>query len=220
MKNEEIISKIKGKITDAAHIDLVKTPVDFRSEGEKLIMEGMVDTLSVKRKAFIAASSVYPGIVDNVKVKPASRMGDSEIIRHLEGSFDEDYAMEGLSIDVSVTRDGIVHLDGKVHSLTQKRLAEVRAWWVPGSVDVINNLEVNPHEKDSDDEINDTVKLVFERDKLVRDGNILVKVKDSVVTLTGLVKSTAAKDAAEEDLWCISGVRNVINKLEVEKFGR
>lgn len=123
----------------------------------------------------------------------------------------------GLSIDVSVTRDGIVHLDGKVHSLTQKRLAEVHAWWVPGSVDVINNLEVNPHEKDSDDEINDTVKLVFERDKLVRDSNILVKVKDSVVTLTGLVKSTAAKDAAEQDLWYISGVRNVINKLEVEK---
>ncbi len=215
MKNEEIICKIKGKITDATHIDMVKTPVDFRSEGQKLIMEGMVDTVSVKRKAFIAASSVSPGIVDNVKVKPASRMGDAEIIRHLENSFDEDYAMKGLSIDVSVTRDGIVHLDGMVHSLIQKRLAEVLAWWVPGSVDVINNLEVNPYEKDSDDEINDTVKLVFERDKLVRDSNILVKVKDSVVTLTGLVKSTAAKDAAEEDLWCISGVRNVINQLKV-----
>ena len=215
--NENIINQVRGKITDAAHIDLVKTPIDFSCEDGKIVMEGMVDGISSKRKAVIAASTVCPGIIDRLKVKPASHMGEAEIMRHLENAFDEDYALEGLSIDVSVTKDCIVHLDGTVHSLVQKKLAEVLAWWVPGSVDVINNLEVNPQEKDSDDEINDTAKLVFERDKLVKDGNILVKVKDYAVTLTGLVKSTAAKDAAEDDLWYMSGVRDVINKLEVEK---
>lgn len=219
MKSEEIINKIKGAITDAAHIDLVKTPINFGFEDGKLIMEGMVENISIKRKALLIARDIKgdDNLIDRLKVKPASHMGEAEIIRHLEDAFDEDYALEGLSIDVSVTKDCIVHLDGTVHSLTHKKLAEVHAWWVPGSVDVINNLEVNPQEKDSDDEIKDTAKLIFERDKLVKDGNILIKVKDSVVTLTGLVKSTAAKDAAEDDLWYMSGVRNVINQLEVEK---
>lgn len=213
--SEDIISKVKGRITDAAHVDLVKTPIDFRCEESKLFMEGMVDRVSTKRKAVTAASSVCPEVVDMLKVKPASHMGDAEIIRHLEDAFDEDFALEGISVDISVTRDGIVHLDGTVNSLAQKRLAEVLAWWVPGSTDVINNIEVNPQEKDSDDEIKDTVKLVFERDKLVKDGNVLVKVKGSIVTLTGLVKSTAAKDAAEDDVWCIFGVRDVVNNLEI-----
>lgn len=217
MKNEEIVSRIKGDITDATHIDLVKTPIDFGFEDGKLVMEGMVDRISTKRKALLIAMDVKGDdrIIDRLKVKPASHMGDAEIIRHLENALDGEYTLEGLPIDISVTRDGIVHLDGTVNSLAQKRLAEVLAWWVPGSVDVVNNIEVTPQEKDSDDEIKDTVKLVFERDKLVKDGNVLVKVKGSIVTLTGLVKSTAAKEAAEDDVWCIFGVRDVVNKLEV-----
>lgn len=219
MKSEEIINKIKGSIADATHIDLVKTPIDFRFEDGKLVMEGMVEGISIKRKALLTAREVKgdDNVIDRLKLKPASHMGDAEIIRHLEDALDQEYALEGSPIDVSVTRDGVVHLEGTVHSLIHKRLAEVLAWWVPGSVDVINNLEVIPQEKDSDDEIKDSAKLVFERDKLVKDSSVLVKVKDSVVTLSGLVKSTAAKDAAEDDLWYMSGVRNVINQLEVEK---
>lgn len=211
--NDNIISKIKGRVADSAHIDFVKTPIDLSFEDGKIIMDGVVDSISVKRRAVNSATGVFPDIIDRVKVKAASHMGDAEIIRHIEDAFDEDYSISGITVDVSVTKDSVVHLEGTVHSLMQKRLAEVFAWWVPGSVDVINNIKVEPREKDSDDEIKDTVRLVFERDKLVKDSSIVVNVKDSVVTLSGHVKSEAARDAAEDDVWYIKDVREVVNNL-------
>ncbi len=216
MVNEKIISKIKGAITDAAHIDMVKTPIAFSCEDGKMVMAGTVDSISIKRKASLAAAGICPGVIDRLNVKPASRMEDLEIADHMQNILDEEYTLEGLPIEVKVG-EGIVYLGGKVPSLAHKRLAEVLAWWVPGSINVVNNIGVVPQENDSDDEINDTVKLVFEKDKLVRDGNIVVKVKDSAVTLSGIVKSTAAIDAAEDDVWYISGVNNVVNQLKVEK---
>lgn len=212
MINENIISKIKGAITDAAHIDLVRTPISFSCEDGKMVMEGMVDGISIKRKAFLAAANICPGVIDGLKVKPANHMEDLEIADHMQDILNQEYTLEGLPIEVKVG-EGIVHLGGKVPSLAHKKLAEVLAWWVPGSINVVNNIEVVPSEKDSDDEIKDIVKLVFERDKLVRDGNIVVKVKDSAVTLSGIVKSSAAIDAAEDDVWYIPGVNNVVNQL-------
>ena len=41
-----------------------------------------------------------------------------------------------------------------------KRLAGVLAWWVPGTRDVVNGLEVVPIREDSDDEIAEAVNLV------------------------------------------------------------
>ena len=216
MVNEKIISTIKGAITDAAHIDMVKTPIAFSCEDGKMVMAGTVDSISIKRKASLVAAGICPGVIDRLNVKPASRMEDLEIADHMQNILDEEYTLEGLPIEVKVG-EGIVYLSGKVPSLAHKRLAEVLAWWVPGSLNVVNNIGVVPQENDSDDEINDTVKLVFEKDKLVRDGNIVVKVKDSIVTLSGIVKSTAAIGAAEDDVWYISGVNNVVNQLKVEK---
>lgn len=215
MVNEKIIGRIKGAISDAAHIDLVKTPIAFSCEDGKMVMAGTVDSISIKRKASLAAARICPGVIDRLNVKPASRMEDLEIADHMQDVLDQEYTLEGLPIRVRVG-EGIVYLDGEVPSLAHKRLAEVLAWWIPGSTNVVNNIGVVPVEKDSDDEIKDTVKLVFDKDKLVRDGNVAVKVKDFTVTLSGIVKSSAAVDAAEEDVWYIPGVNNVINKLKVE----
>lgn len=217
MKNEEIISKIKAGIVNDTHTDLVKNPISINFDNDTLVMEGVVDRVSIKKRALLIAGKITGkngGVIDRLRVKPVGKMEDLEIAEHLQDLFDQEYELEGLPIEVRAG-DGIVYLDGEVHSLAHKRLAEVFAWWVPGIADVKNNLMVVPPEKDSDDEIKDTVKLVFERDKLVKDGNIVVKVKDSVVTLKGLVKSSAAVDAAEDDVWFVSGVRDVVNKLEV-----
>lgn len=218
MKNEDIISKIKAGITDATHADLVKTPIDFKFKNGTLVMEGTVNGIFIKKKAFLIAKGVVgqDGVIDKIRVKPASRMGDLEIATHIQEAIGQENTLEDTNIEIEVGT-GVVYLEGEVHSLAQKRLAEVLAWWVPGSVEVINNLKVIPIERDSDDEITDTVKLVFERDKLVKDSNsgIRVKTKNAFVTLTGIVKSTAAKDAAEDDAWYVAGVRDVINHLEV-----
>jgi len=211
-----VISKVKAEIVNGTHIDLVKTPIDFKIEDGTLVMDGMVGSILVKRKAVWIAMESKKQVIDRLRVKPANQMGDLEIATHVQEAIGQDYTLEGADIDIQVS-EGAVYLEGEVHSLVHKRLAEVLAWWVPGTINVNNNLRVMPHENDSDDEITDVVKLVFEKDKLVNSGNVLVKTRNSVVTLTGLVRSTAAKEAAEEDVWYVSGVHNVVNKLEIEK---
>ena len=117
-------------------------------------------------------------------------------------------------IEVSVT-DGVVLLDDHVNNLAQKRLAGALAWWVPGSRDVINGMAVEPPEEDSDDEITDAVRLVLEKDHLVKEDHIRVRTKNSMVTLEGEVSSEAQRDMAEFDAWYVFGVDKVVNKLEV-----
>jgi osmotically-inducible protein OsmY len=46
-------------------------------------------------------------------------------------------------------KEGVVTLDGEVSSLAHKRLCGVLAWWVPGSRDVVNGLEVRVDEVDN-----------------------------------------------------------------------
>ena len=95
-------------------------------------------------------------------------------------------------IQVSVT-DGVVLLDDHVTSLIQKRLAGVLAWWVPGSRDVINGMEVVPLQDDSDQEIAKAVRLVLEKDPFVNVERIRVTVEKAVVTLEGDAPSCAAE---------------------------
>src|SRR6266568_5119476 len=59
-------------------------------------------------------------------------------------------------IEVEV-EGGVVTLNGQAGSLSHKRLAGVLSWWVPGSRDVVNGLEVVPPMEDNNDEVVDAV---------------------------------------------------------------
>jgi osmotically-inducible protein OsmY len=113
--------------------------------------------------------------------------------------------------------DGVVTLDGQVSSLSHKRLAGVLAWWVPGSRDVVNGLEVAPIQEDSDDEIAEALKLVLEKDPLINAYRIRVTVRSAVVILEGLVVNNAESEIAEMDAWYVFGVDRVVNRLECER---
>ena len=73
--------------------------------------------------------------------------------------------------------DGVVTLDGRVPSLSHKRLAGVLVWWVPGSRDVINGLEVSPIQEDNDDEVTDAIRLVLEKDPFINAGQIQLRIR-------------------------------------------
>lgn len=119
-------------------------------------------------------------------------------------------------IDVEVT-DGVVVLNGAVTSLSAKRLAGVLAWWVPGSRDVVNGLEVSPPQEDNDDEVVDAIRLVLEKDPFVNAAQIRVSCRNYIVTLEGLVKSEAQRQMAEADAWYVFRVDWVVNLLQTEK---
>jgi osmotically-inducible protein OsmY len=114
----------------------------------------------------------------------------------------------------AAVEDGIVTLNGQVRSLSHKRLAGVLAWWIPGTRDAINGIEVVPDQIDDDDEITDAVRLVLEKDRFVDETEIRIHTTDRVVTLEGYVPNDRIREMAEMDAWFVFGVDRVVNRLE------
>lgn len=202
-----------------------------------LTMEGEVGRVAEKKIALETAARIpgVVGIVDRLRVRPATPMGDGAIRDAVRDSLlgEVVLAANGIAvrakgrselvraarppagtIEISV-EDGVVTLDGEVTGLGEKRMAGVLAWWVPGSRDVVNGLGVTPPEQDSDDAITDALRQVLEKDPLLGSETITVTTRDAVVTLDGVVPSEETRRAAEDDAWCLLGVDGVDNRLEV-----
>lgn len=210
------VKVLRAALTDTLHIDLARNPIECRLEDDAVVMEGMVEGIAEKKRALLIAMGLegVPGVVDRLRVRPSSVMTDEEIKQHIIDAISWENTLSAADIRAEVS-GGVVDLEGKVGSLTHKRLAGVLAWWVPGSMDVINSLEIEPAEEDTDDEITDAVRTALEKDRLVDASCISVRTKDWVVTLSGTVASEAEKSAAEADAWYVWGVNDVINNIEV-----
>lgn len=207
-----------GLLTDKAGIYHEKTPVRCSVEKGAITLEGVVDGISQKKLALFLAMGLpgIEGVVDRLTVRPSKQMSDAEITEHITASLSAEQTLSQAGIGVEV-KGGAVDLEGTVGSLTHKRLAGVLAWWVPGVCDVINSLDVSPPEDDADGEIDDAVRIVFEKDRLVDAGRIIPKTQNWVVTLTGTAGSEIEKEAAENDAWYVWGVNDVINRITVRR---
>ncbi len=201
-------------------------------------IEAEVENVALKRLVLerLAATPGVSAVIDRLRVKPAVAMSDDGILDHLRKAYYQEPAFQGLKIkqredhtvklvrdalprasgeiEIEVT-DGVVILNGSVPSLASKRLAGVLAWWVPGSRDVINGIVVEPPEDDAPIQIEEAVRIALEKDPFLDSSQIRVGVRGTVVRLTGLVPSEAARDAAEWDAWYVFGVDDVINEIAV-----
>ena len=207
-----------------------------------LILEVEVETAAQKKIALRCAAAVpgVRGIVDRVRVRPASHMGDAEIRAHLRsmltrepsfaglrirelrgdgwhvvgGPVDDKVGEEGHGIDYEVS-DGVVTLDGSVPGLASKRLAGVLAWWIPGSRDVVNGMAVEPEEEDGPDRIEEAVRIALEKDPYVDASQVKVGVRLRIVRLTGSLPNESQRHMAEMDAWYVFGIDDVVNEIEV-----
>ncbi|MEE9590943.1 MAG: BON domain-containing protein [Thermodesulfobacteriota bacterium] len=216
MKEEKIIKDIMAYLTKELHIDLQISPIKIWLEGDAIVMEGQLDSIAYKKKALLKAISIpgTSGVIDRLRVRPSKEMSDKEITNHLSDALTEESSIDESSINIEIN-NGVVDLEGTVPSLSHKRLAGVLAWWVPGSTEIINSLDVQPPEEDSDDEVTDAIKIVFEKDRLVDSSSILVATKGWVVTLSGTVNDDIERKAAENDAWYVWGVDGVVNNIKV-----
>jgi osmotically-inducible protein OsmY len=87
------------------------------------------------------------------------------------------------------------------------------AWWIPGVRDVVNGIAVDPPEEDGPDQIEEAVRVVLDCDPAVDAAQIKVGVRAKIVRLTGLVRSEAMREKAENNAWAVFGVDDVINKI-------
>jgi osmotically-inducible protein OsmY len=200
-------------------------------------IESEVPTIAVKRLALerLAGIPGIGGIVDRLRVKPASAMSDDGILDHLRKAYYQEPAFQQFAIEarekgrqklvraglpgakgqieVEVER-GVVTLNGSLPSLASKRLAGVLAWWVPGVSDVVNGITVDPPEEDAPIQIEEAVRIALDKDPLFDASQIRVGVRGRTVRLTGWVPTPAERDAAEWDAWYVFGVDDVINEIE------
>ncbi|RPH79453.1 MAG: BON domain-containing protein [Nitrospiraceae bacterium] len=234
----QVLTAVRAAFEREPRINLHKCPVRMDFSDGVLTLEGEAEHVAAKKLSLELAIAVpgVTGIVDRLHVRPSTHMGDGAILDAVrdallyapglqnctiqlkrKGTWEtvrEATVMPHGVIQVSVT-DGVVLLDDHVTSLIQKRLAGVLAWWVPGSRDVVNGMEVVPLQEDSDEEIAKAVRLVLEKDPFVNAERIRVTVKQAVVTLEGDAPSVPQKEMAEFDAWYVFGVDKVDNRLEV-----
>ena len=234
----QVLTSVRAAFEREPRINLHKYPVRMEFSDGVLTLEGEAEHVAAKKLSLELAIAIagVTGIVDRLHVTPSVHMGDGAILDAVRDALLYAPGLQSCTIQVkrkgtwetvreatvtphgviqlSVT-DGVVLLDDHVTSLIQKRLAGVLAWWVPGSRDVINGMEVVPLQEDSDEEIAKAVRLLLVKDPFVNAERIRVTVKKSVVTLEGDAPSEPQKEMAEFDAWYVFAVDKVDNRMEV-----
>ena len=232
-----LIRQVRSALEHDSRVNPHRCRISVKSEPDgTLILEGETDHIAAKKIALEIAASVpgSTGIVDRLRVKPSVPMGDGEIRDRVRDALLEEPAFAQYAVYVSqdtsglppqrarplnnyieaAVKDGVVTLNGQVESLSHKRLAGVLVWWVPGSRDVVNGLDVQPPEQDNDDEISDAVRTALEKDGLIKSDSIRITTSSAVVTLDGVAANDEQAAMAEADEWYVFAVDGVVNHLK------
>ncbi len=128
-----------------------------------------------------------------------------------------DAAHIGVAVDQNV-----VTLTGHVSSYAQKLAAISAVRRVKGVHGIADEIDVrySPDEKTSDEEIAKRAIDMLVWDSVVPNDAIQVTVHDGLVTLTGKVNWQYQKSSAERDIRKLSGVRGLINNIEIEAHAK
>ena len=238
VRADEVIGTIRAALERETRVNLHDHPIELAFADGVVTISGEVGGIAAKKLALEIAARPSPvaGIVDRLRVEPSEQMEDGAIRDHVcnalgsEPAF-TDYAVralvkqgieevrgvprggQGRAFEVEVA-DGVVTLNGTAESISHKRLAGVLAWWVPGSRDVVNGIEVWSNQE-SDGDLVDLIRIVLEKDPLVNAAQISIQCTEGVVTLEGTVPTPNNRRAAESDAWYVLGVNEVVNKLAV-----
>lgn len=235
----EIIKNINARLEADTRINLHRSPVTVKIENNAVILEGEMDNIAEKRATVDAATRTlfrrdHWQVVDRLDVKPASRKGNRElkegatlalldepvfraytILARAEKQLDtiRDMKPDYREILAEIL-DGRITLSGQVESLSHQRLAEVLMWWTPGCRYVLNLLQIVPPEQDNDNEINDAVRMVLEKDPLVHSSQLAIHTAGGVVEMLGSLASKEEKKIAVMDAWYVPGVSDVVDRID------
>jgi osmotically-inducible protein OsmY len=236
---EEMVTSVRAALERSPEVNLHDSTIELTVHDGVLVMTGEVQDIIAKRVAHLAAVRMLgmDRVLDELCVAPAARHSDTEIAGFLdrmlmqESAF-RDYTRKvvagvqrqtpgtggspGAQAITATVCDGVVTLKGTVGSLAHRRLADVLAWWTPGTCGVRNFLHVVPDEQDTDAEVNDALRIVLDKDPWLDAAAIAVRVTGRVVTLEGVVASEEQRRMAGQDAWYVLGVHGVDNRLQVQ----
>ncbi len=170
--------------------------------------------------------------------KKAVQVSDDALKQRVGKALQEDASLKESSISVKSVNKGVVLLSGTAKTLSAHLRAVEDAAWVPGvgrvaseinSPDALADAEIwrdptpkrssrgesNIWEAASDIWITSVTKMTLLTDSRTPALDINVETRAGVVTLFGIVHSQEAKTAAAADARKVSGVKRVVNDLQV-----
>jgi osmotically-inducible protein OsmY len=142
-------------------------------------------------------------------------LSDPEIAEAIERELIYDPVVLASDIYAQV-EDGIVNLRGTTSNLMARDRTERIAETVKGVRSVVNEIDVEPDEARSDEEIGNGVEEALYRDPATDSYEISVNVHDGEVELTGTVESWAERDLSSAVAKGVKGVTGVDNRITVE----
>lgn len=237
----DLVQRVTAALEFERRINLHRFPLRVLPGADTLVLEGHVACVAAKRLAIrIAGELAGPGVsvIDALDVAPGVSRPDGDLLEAFTTALLDSPELRHLALrrhhrnELQVVRlaadapaagtiefavsEGVVELTGGVPSLSHRRLVEALAWWLAGCRNVINRLQVKPAQRDGDDELADAVALVLEVDPSLPDSQpIGVDATFGVVTLRGTLHHAAQRERAEHDAWCVDGVREVRNAIEL-----
>jgi len=225
----------EGVSCTAIHVDTIDGRVTLhgkvRSEDEKRKAESVAQEISGVKEVHDLLQVVPERREDSVKVS------DKDLKARVARALKDDRALSKSSITVQSVNNGVVLVAGKANTMTDHLRAIEDAAAVPGvrrvsseihSPDTLADEEIRRDEARkgpdgaasggeiaSDVYITSATKLRLMADGRTPALDINVDSNRGVVTLFGLVPTSEAKRAAEEDARKVSGVKQVVNELQV-----
>lgn len=176
-------------------------------------------TTRITLLAIVAVATVLSLGACSTTVPMGQQMDDAGIGAKVKGKIAADPDTNPFEIDVDVS-DGVVTLRGRVEEAGDRVEAEKLARETEGVRRVINRITVGEDMHNdapgSDGAITAAIKAKLAVDTDVAAVNIDVDVTEGVVTLSGIVKTAAARTKAHDIAHSVSGVKKVNNELKVQ----
>jgi osmotically-inducible protein OsmY len=143
-------------------------------------------------------------------------MSDLQLRKDVLDELEYEPSVNAAHIGVAVDK-GIVTLSGHVSSYAEKTTAVAVVRRVKGVRAIADEVEVRypSDKKTADDEIAKRAIDILSWDTMVPRDSIQVTVRDGLVALSGNVDWYYQKTVAEEDVRKLSGVRGVIDNIEI-----
>ncbi len=239
---QQLAKAVRAALERDPRVNLHASPIRVTVEDELIVLEGEAEDICSKRAAARIAHQVagQAPVADRVRLIPAERpeqhdeidgrirdelataLLDEPVFRdHDLGVVDKGERRRLRDLDPEdgeitfVVDHGVVTLEGRVRSLSHRRLAEVLAWWTAGVVAVENRLQVSPPEEENDGELADAIALILERDPMVHPEDLTITVRDRRVRVSGSLASAEEKALVLRDLCYIPGVHEIEDRIEV-----
>jgi hypothetical protein len=230
----DLLKSIYAALDKDARLQLRREEIDIRFDGDLVVLGGLVPDIRARRvvprivRETLDEAGGGPAVLDRLRVRREETREDDELVHAVlerlagEPVFDSHRVLPGTAPDDDESSDhaiyidaadGVARLSGSVESLSHRRLAEALAWWVRGTADVENRLQLSVAERDNDAEITDAVRLLLEKDPWIDAGNIGIDTRNGVVELSGALPGEEQKKMAEDNAWYIAGVRDVDNHI-------